>query len=245
MFFTTTSLLAALTIAGAFWVGVLAARRLRDWGDGRRALDEAERHPLALAAATGTPPNDAGTQRVRALVAARIQSELKTGAGALPPASDRSEVGLEGLRPGDVVVIDGTEVGADGDYLVEGVANLREGQTTTRVAVMADGSRRRWLVGAEEEARWMVVEPVEGHGLVGEPPRQIHRDSRSYTLERRGQASAASMGEHGRPESGRVATYVYREVGSGVLWLERWGDQVLLGEGHTIPAHATSFLPGS
>ena len=35
---TLASLLAAMTIAGAFWVGILAARRLRDWGDGRRQL---------------------------------------------------------------------------------------------------------------------------------------------------------------------------------------------------------------
>ena len=37
---TVASLLAAMTIAGAFWVGVLAARRLRDWGEGRRALED-------------------------------------------------------------------------------------------------------------------------------------------------------------------------------------------------------------
>ena len=41
------SLFAALTIAGAFWVGVLAARRLRDLGEGEHALGEGEVH-LAL-----------------------------------------------------------------------------------------------------------------------------------------------------------------------------------------------------
>jgi hypothetical protein len=48
---TLASLLAAMTIAGAFWVGILAARRLRDWGDGRRQLSEGEgaHAPLALA----------------------------------------------------------------------------------------------------------------------------------------------------------------------------------------------------
>lgn len=38
---TVASLLAAMTIAGAFWVGVLAARRLRDWGEGRREIGRA------------------------------------------------------------------------------------------------------------------------------------------------------------------------------------------------------------
>ena len=57
---TVASLLAAMTIAGAFWVGVLAARRLRDWGEGRRALEEGGgTTPLAIAAVSGAPPDDA------------------------------------------------------------------------------------------------------------------------------------------------------------------------------------------
>src|SRR5690606_6211840 len=50
MVLAVPSLLAAMTIAGAFWVGVLAARRLRDWGDNSRALERGDA-PLALAAA--------------------------------------------------------------------------------------------------------------------------------------------------------------------------------------------------
>jgi hypothetical protein len=72
---TLASLLAAMTIAGAFWVGILAARRLRDWGDGRRQLSEGEGHhpPLALAAASSSTSagnlHDAVSQRIRARVA--------------------------------------------------------------------------------------------------------------------------------------------------------------------------------
>ena len=86
------------------------------------------------------------------------------------------------------------------------------------------------------------------HGLVGEPPRNVQPrpDSpRVYALNRRGQASVAALGDHGRPKGSRVSTYIYRSGTRDALWLERWGDEVLLGEGVTIPNHAVSFLPGS
>ena len=34
--------------------------------------------------------------------------------------------------------------------VVEGIVRLREGGETTVVAVMADGERRRWLIGSRE-----------------------------------------------------------------------------------------------
>ena len=74
------SLLAAMTIAGAFWVGVLAARRLRDWGDNSRALEHGEA-PLALAAASGAPSNDDSIKKVRNRVAERLQASLENGTG--------------------------------------------------------------------------------------------------------------------------------------------------------------------
>ena len=73
--FAVPSLLAAMTIAGAFWVGVLAARRLRDWGDNNRMLEQGEA-PLALMAASGSPSDDASVARVRARVAERLQKEM-------------------------------------------------------------------------------------------------------------------------------------------------------------------------
>jgi hypothetical protein len=81
---TVASLLAAMTIAGAFWVGVLAARRLRDWGEGRRALEEGGTTPLAIAAVSGAPPDDVGSRRVRALVAQRIKGHRWSNDRALP-----------------------------------------------------------------------------------------------------------------------------------------------------------------
>ena len=89
------------------------------------------------------------------------------------------------------------------------------------------------------------VVPVSDHGLSGEPPRNIRRDKGLYTLERRGQASAACVGRHDRPAQSRAATYLYRAGGREVLWVERWGSEVLVGEGQAIEAGAVSFLPGS
>ena len=251
---TVASLLAAMTIAGAFWVGVLAARRLRDWGEGRRALEDGGPSPLALAAVSGAPPDDPGSRRVRARVAQRIKDhrwsgDRTTARGSGTQAGDTAppegELTLTTLRVGDVVVLDGGDPELGSDFITEGVINLREGGTTTVVANLSDGDKRRWLVGTEGQERWMLVVPVHDHGLSGEPPRNIRRERGLYTLERRGQASAATVGKHERPSQSRAATYVYRATGRDVLWVERWGSEVLVGEGQAIDADAISFLPGS
>jgi hypothetical protein len=161
------------------------------------------------------------------------------------PDRGSEDVGLDTLRRGDVVVVDGGDAFSDGDYLVEGICILREGGSTTVVANMADASRRRWLVGNHDQGAWLVVEPVLDHGLTGEPPRQIRRERGDFTLARRGQASAACMGRHERPELPRAATYVYSASSHDVLWLERWGHDILMGEGKLVEATMISFLPGS
>ena len=250
---TVASLLAAMTIAGAFWVGVLAARRLRDWGEGRRALEEGSTTPLAIAAVSGAPPDDAQTRRVRSLIAERLKGRRL---GAPMPRGGRAETDgeqrdgppdltVEALRPGDVVLVDAGEPDFDGDFIVEGVVNLREGADTTSVVNLVDGSRRRWLVAGRPMSHWMMVEPVVGHGLSGEPPRNLRRDRGTYALQRRGQASVATIGRHGRPDASRVATYVYEASAREVLWLERWGHDVMLGEGRSIDPDSISLLPGS
>lgn len=250
---TLASLLAAMTIAGAFWVGILAARRLRDWGD-RRQLSEGDGHhpPLALAAAStsttsGTIANDPVSQKIRARVAQRLQSRVQPVAAPrqAPESPDAPELTLTSLRQGDVVVVESGDPHLDGDYLIDGVVNLKEGATATVIAVMTDADRHRWLVGSPDQDRWFVAEPVRGHGLTGEPPRHIPHQEHTYALERRGQASATGIGMHGRPALPRVATYVYRATTDKVLWVERWGDQVLVGAATAVPQHAVSFLPGS
>lgn len=157
----------------------------------------------------------------------------------------RGEATLSSLRIGDVVVLDPSTSDVGRDFIVEGVITLREGNTTSVVAVMADGDRRGWLVGSENQPQWIVARPVGDHGLRGEPPRNIRRESGLFTLERRGQASAASVGRHERPSGSRAATYLYRAAGRDVLWLERWGSEVLMAEGTMVEANSVSFLPGS
>ncbi len=249
--FTLTSLLMAMIIAGAFWVGILAARRLREWGDGRRQLTDGDAHtPLALAAATGNPNggllHDATSQRIRNRVAQRLRDRMAPSiARELPQAPGDPDLDLTSLRPGDVVSVSSGDAHVDGDYLVDGVVNLREGGTTHTVVAMADTERVRWLIGAGDPSNYFVVEPVSGHGLSGEPPRHIHHAGLDYALQRRGQASAAGLGMHGRPALPRVATYFYQAHSTGMLWVERWGDLVLMGAGIPVPMHEVEFLPGS
>jgi len=245
---TVASLLAAMTIAGAFWVGVLAARRLRDWGDGRRALEEGAPAPLAIASASAAPTiDDARTRQIRQLVAQRLhKGRLRSLEGVGRVQARAEDLQITTLRTGDVVIVEDEHAFCEGDYIVEGLILLREGGMTTVVANMVDGDRRRWLVApVEGQQEWMVVEPVAGHGLSGEPPRHISRPRGDFGLSRRGQASAACSGRHDRPESPRVATYVYTASGRDVVWLERWGHEVLMGEGRYVERHAVGFLPGS
>lgn len=244
---TVASLLAAMTIAGAFWVGVLAARRLRDWGEGRRALENGGNPPLALAAASPSgPPDDARSQRIREVVAQRLhKSRLRSLESAAHTGARDADVEITTLRAGDVVVVEDGDPSTDGDFIVEGLVLLREGGATTVAANLADGNRRRWLIAPVDAPEWMLVEPVPAHGLEGEPPRNIRRPLGDFALYRRGQASAACTGRHERPEAPRVATYVYTSSGRDVLWLERWGQQVVLAEGRSVDRHNISFLPGS
>jgi len=246
-----SSLFAAMIIAGAFWVGVLAARRLRDWGDGNRVL-EAGDAPLALAEASGAPSVNPSVKKVRARVAERLQPSLASGAAMASVSSDApraaEDLDIDGLRVGDVVLIEASDSRVEGDFVVEGLLRLREGAVTTVVAIMADGGRRRWLVGSRDAEEWFVVEPVDGHGLAGEPPRNVQprpENPRIYALSRRGQSTVAAIGSHGRPAGSRVGTYVYRAGAREVLWLERWGSEVFLGEGLMLARHTVSFLPGS
>lgn len=260
---TLASLLAAMTIAGAFWVGILAARRLRDWGDGRRQLSEGEagHAPLALAAGSGAGTSsssgslgggpggllhDATSRRIRERVAQRLQGRVgPTVPRTIDVDPEAADLGITGLRQGDVVSVETGDPQRDGDYLVDGVLNLREGAQVTVVAVMTDSDRTRWLVGAPDQDRYLLCEAVRGHGLSGEPPRHILHADQDYALERRGQSSAAGVGMHGRPALPRVATYVYRAGPDQTLWLERWGDQVLMGAATSVSAHDIHFLPGS
>lgn len=251
MVFAVPSLLAAMTIAGAFWVGVLAARRLRDWGDNSRALEQGDA-PLALAAASGSPSDNDSIKKVRARVAERLEASLASGGGMVAAGGNAprsaEDLDIDGLRIGDVILIEAVGQRFEGDFVVEGILRLREGSSTTVVAIIADGELERWLIGSRDSEDWYAVEPVLGHGLAGEPPRNVQPrrdDPRMFTLSRRGQASVAAVGEHGRPSGSRVGTYIYRAGARDVLWLERWGNEIVMGEGVVLARHTVSFLPGT
>jgi hypothetical protein len=236
------SLFAALVISGAFWVGVLAAKRLRDLGENDPALAEGDM-PLALPPSPTGPGRDVASRRIRQVVAERLQDGLLDPGGAALER-DASDLSLEGLRVGDIVSVVARGAEVEGDFIVDGLLRLREGSTTRMVLVTSDGGRIRWFVSGEDDS-WISVGPSEDHGLRGEPPRNLELSAGSYALRRRGQSSVAGLGRHGRPEANRVATYLFEGPSERLAWIERWGDTLFVGEGVPLPGHAVSFLPGS
>ncbi|RMG99465.1 MAG: DUF4178 domain-containing protein [Deltaproteobacteria bacterium] len=238
------ALLAACSIAGAFWVGVLAARRIRDFGEGQRALERARR-PLALAASAG---QEVAVERVREALARRLVDEgllEDVAAGTAPPRPVKEHLGPFDLRRGDVVSIDAAEPDVDGDFIASWTLLLREGPQRRMVVGLEDGLDRRVLVAVEGDPDLLVLTPVDDHDLVGEPPRQIVRDGASLSLSRRGHAAVAGTGPHGRPDASRMAYYVYEGADGRVGFVERWGRRVFLAIGHRIPGHTVTFLPAS
>lgn len=237
------SLFAALVISGAFWVGVLAAKRLRDLGESDPALAEGE-VPLALAPSSGGPGRDAASRRIRQVVAERLRDGLLDPGGAASQR-DASDLSLEGLRVGDIISVVAREPEVEGDFIIDGILRMREGSKTRLILITSDGGRQRWFVGSDEDTSWISVEPVKDHALGGEPPRNLELERGNYALRRRGQSSVAGLGRHLRPEGTRVATYLFEGPGERLAWIERWGDALFVGEGVPLPAHAVSFLPGS
>jgi hypothetical protein len=252
----------AFTLGGAFWVGVLAARRMRDWGDTGRMLEANLEHgPDRLPAAQ--PEVRA---RIRALVAERLDGQIHM-AHALPGggrvggvrALTTGDAWLSGIggpsggqddllaiRVGDVLLLELAEQSVAGDYIVEGVVSLREGATDRRVVVARDGDREICVVVEPARGMGLVLEALDDHGWSGEPARSLRVAGQDFALERRGQSSAAGIGAHGRPARARVATYVYRSLDGGVLWLERWGGHdILAASGREVPLHGIRRLPGS
>ncbi|TPV97273.1 MAG: DUF4178 domain-containing protein [Myxococcales bacterium FL481] len=237
-----TPLLAAMVIATAFWGGVLLARRLRDWGDGRPMLEEGSR----VAALPATP--DAGSEgqkRIRARVAERIHAELAADGLSSSAPRQGDELSVDRVRTGDVVTIEAGLSEHDGDYLVEGFVRLHEGGNVRIVCSLTDAGRRRWLVASLADQRWFLVQPTADLALRDEPPRTIRHHGTSYSLDQRAQHTAGASGRHGRPSGTRVATYSYRGAGDNVLWVERWGHEVLVGEGVTVARHDVVLLPAT
>jgi hypothetical protein len=250
---TLASLLAAMTIAGAFWVGILAARRLRDWGDGRRQLSEGDGHgpPLALAAASAS--TNAGTlhdpvsRKIRERVAQRLQGRIGPSPSRAPSTTDPDAP--TSASPACARATSSPSRAADPQHRRRLPRRRRRQPPRGRHRHRRRRhDRRRPHPLAHrlqpDQDRYLLCEPVRGHGLSGEPPRHILHDDQDYALERRGQSSAAGVGMHGRPALPRVATYLYR-AGDHALWLERWGDQVLMGAATAVSAHDVHFLPGS
>ena len=123
--------------------------------------------------------------------------------------------------------------------------SLREGATDRRVVVVRDGARERCMVVEPARGVVLVLTPLRDHGWSGEPARSLRVEGQEFSLERRGQSSAAGIGAHGRPARPRVATYLFRSLDGEVLWLERWGHDIVAAVGREIPMHGVRRLPGS
>lgn len=241
--------LAAMTIAGAFWVGLIAARRLREWGEHQDAL-EAEPELRALAPAAGASPDNATALRLRGRLAQAIDERLLAGGwtpSELAPRGNES-VSWEVLRRFDIVILEGLAAPLAGDYVLDSMLHLRETGQTSYVLGLLDGSREMTLVAQPSQERCYLLEEVKEHGLSGEPPRHLvlpDAPEHSYALSRRGQASVVHFGPTQRPEFPRLSSYLFQSSGGSVLWVERWGQEVRVYRGEEISEHLVRFLPGS
>ena len=243
----------ALTLAGFIWVGVVAARRIRDWGDMGRMLEAgADGVPGGVPGGSGHHAEVRG--RIRALVAERLDGQLRLPGAATHaspsgvgggPGEEHDSAELLALRVGDVLMVELAEASMAGDFVVEGVVQLREGATERRVVAARDGSKAICVVLEPHRAAALVLDMIDGHGWSGEPARNLTWVGQSYSLERRGQSSAYGLGTHGRPTRSRVATYLLRAPDGGVLWLERWGHEIVAATGREIPLHGVRRLQGS
>lgn len=246
---TVAPFLAAMTIAGAFWVGLIAARRLREWGECQDAL-EGEPELRALAPAAGASPEGPVALRVRTQLAHAIDEKLKAGGwtpSELAPRGDTA-VSWEVLRRFDIVILEGVSAPHQGDYLLESMLHLRETGHTSYVLGLSDAGRAVTLVAQPNEQSCYLLEEVRDHGLSGEPPRHLTlpgAPEQSYALLRRGQASVVRFGPTHRPEAPRLSFYIYRSGAGAPLWVERWGHEVRVFAGEQISEHSVRFLPGS
>lgn len=241
--------LAAMTIAGAFWVGLIAARRLREWGECQDAL-EGEPDLRALAPAAGASPDHPAALQVRNRVAQVIDERLRAGgwtSAELAPRGNEA-VSWEVLRRRDIVILEGLPDPWSGDYVLESMLHLRETGQSGYVLGLSDAGREVTVVAHPSQQFCVALQAVEEHGLQGEPPRHLElpdNPGQPYALRRRGQASVVRFGSTGRPDFPRLSFYVYQSAGGSMLWVERWGQELKIFRGQEISEHSVRFLPGS
>lgn len=165
-------------------------------------------------------------------------------AAALPGASGKAllERTIKDVRPNDVVQHGGQ------DWLVEGVVTYDEDGHQWRGARMVDGANEAWLiVGLDRtpalDARLYRIDPSVQVG--GHPADTITLGETTFTLAKRGNASAATEGSMGAfPATGgaRGRWWRYTAAGGRSMLIEQWGDTFRALVGDAIPVEEIELL---
>ena len=160
----------------------------------------------------------------------------------LAQSSDVEERDLDRLRPGDVLVCDGR------DYLVDGVAECRDGTRRWWEARLSDAGAEAWVVVEKSPPAWLLLgTPNDRPAPEGDPSSQLDRGTKIFSLDRRGTAKVNPVGDMGENYPVKSMDYArYKRAGNDRVWLRRADDDAawLTVEGEKIPRHMVTLLPG-
>jgi hypothetical protein len=181
------------------------------------------------------------------------RKRLGSGGGdtRLLPGDVLRERGLDELKVGDVVTLDGK------DYLCEGVIEYDEDGHKWLAARLVDGAATRWcVVGLERVGNQQVrvLEHDPGTDIAGYPPEALVIGEVRFALDKRGTATCRLRGALGnllggksRPEGHveRCRWWLYSAPGDDTVVLEQWGADYRVLRGKKVRGDMIDLIPGS
>ncbi len=163
------------------------------------------------------------------------------GADAPKQLPERTDPGLDDLRPDDVIMVEGR------DFIVAGVARVAEPSAPySRECRLDDAGDEAWLVVCGSDAAWVLYgSPVEM--TVSDPPSELlDHHGEVFRMEHRGQLTYAEVtGDMGDLPTDKCSYWEYTQPGADRLWLRRAGARFLVFVGQRLRGHEVTVLPGS
>lgn len=162
-----------------------------------------------------------------------------TGEGARESTPEPVREGPRGLRVGDVLLYDDTEL------WLAGMLELDEEGFVARLFPSPGGLRADWVAQLDEEASDLAALRKTDEVPAGAVPEALPIDGRRLTLERRGHAVVRTDGEH-LPRTNAKGSYcLLSDAGGRVLFVldfEKAPRIALTGD--RIERHRVDLLPG-
>lgn len=160
---------------------------------------------------------------------------------APPQLPERTEPGLDNLRPDDVVMVEGR------DFIVAGVARVAEPAAPySRECRLDDAGDEAWLVVCGG-SRWVLYGNRVELTVSNPPSELLDHQGEVYRMEHRGQVTFAGVaGEMGELPTDKCGYWEYTRPGADRLWLRKGGgDRFLVFVGQRLQRHLVTVLPGS